>query len=154
MWASPSRPSPSRRARRFVIRIDGVEIERATKKACRIEHNGVGSVSFAINRWDEQATEAVLRRGSFIECVWSQIDPEPNLRGHAGGGRLYLISSKEEGGGETGTGGRGTLGYLDRARMDAEQYEGARQECFPREGHRGYGKTRWARAPRATLSGA
>lgn len=131
--ASPTPPEPEPPPP-VTVTIDGVQFDRLSQKVVRAELNQTGSFAFAINRYDEQATEEHLFRGALVQVTWPQIDPDVMWEGWLEEGDFDLISSKEEGGEELRFGGRGTLAYLERARMDAEQYEGARQECFPEKG--------------------
>lgn len=87
-------------------------LDRAKEKLIRVEYNEAGSFRFAINKNDEQATEATLARGNIIRFIFEQIHAEPLFEGLLDLGDFTLISKDGRGGEMLVFGGPGSLSML------------------------------------------
>ena len=107
-----------------VFQIDGgVTFDDLLEAKIRVELNGSGSAHFVLSRSDPQATAANLVRGSVVQAIFPEIDPDPIFEFFLQEGDFGLLDSDEEGGEELSFGGPGTLSYLARAVLDFVEYE-------------------------------
>lgn len=117
------------------VEIDGVEFTGLREQTIRVALNDAGSFFFAINRHDEQATEANIYRGAIVQVTIPQIHDEVLWEGILETGDFDLLKTDEEGAEWLSFGGPGTMAILKRAVMDFTQYEGAVPEVFPSKGY-------------------
>lgn len=86
----------------------------AYAKSYRPELNGTGAGQFTIARTSAHATAAIMARGNLVK-VRTPVQVAPSGSFFLETGDFTLISSNEEGGEDLRFGGRGGLGYWDRA---------------------------------------
>ena len=94
----------------------------AREKTIRVELNGTGSGSFAINRSSPECTEAILAQGNLVKVRIPEIHTDYIFAFFLETGDFTLISSQEQGGEMLTFGGRGILSYLEYARAWSESY--------------------------------
>jgi hypothetical protein len=82
----------------------------------RIELKDVGSGRFVMNRYSDQATDAILKQGNWVQVVIPRIDTDPIFIWQMETGKTILLTARAENGGENVTwGGRGGLSLLARS---------------------------------------
>jgi hypothetical protein len=94
----------------------------AREKTIRVELNGSGTGSFAINRTSPECTEAILAQGNLVRVRIPEIHDDYIFAFFIETGDFTLISSQEAGGEMLTFGGRGILSYLEYARAWNESY--------------------------------
>lgn len=94
----------------------------ARERMIRIEEDGAGVGGFTINRHSDEATAAILAKGNLVRVRFPEISNDYLFAFFLERGDFEILSSDEEGGEELQFGGKGSLSYLNRARMDAVAY--------------------------------
>ena len=103
---------------------DDVYLATLPAKDVRIrpELNDVGSGAFKINRYADEATPAVLRKGNYVRVTIPQIDTEPIFGFFLDEGDFELVATNERGGEDLSFSGHGSLSYWQRAIWLAESF--------------------------------
>lgn len=98
----------------------------AFAKSFRVEKDGMGSGRFSINRSSAEATAAILGNGDgavrYVQVRVPGIDANPIRGFFIEKGDFQLLDPDEQGGQTLRFEGRGSLAYLDFARMAAHSY--------------------------------
>ena len=94
----------------------------AKKKSIRVDRNGPGVGQFEINRYDADATPAILRGGNYVRVTIPRIDPNPIFGFFLEDSGIKLVSSDEQGGENIQITGRGGLAYPERAIWRAQSF--------------------------------
>jgi hypothetical protein len=94
----------------------------AAQKTVRVELDGAGAGSFAINRSAPECTETILAQGNLVKVRFPEIHDDYIFAFFIETGDFALISSQEAGGEMLNFGGRGILSYLEYARAASESF--------------------------------
>jgi hypothetical protein len=106
----------------IVIDIGGTILGNAVKKSIRLDLDGTGVGQFELNRYDANATPAVLAPGALVKVTIPRIDPNPIFSFFVENSGLKLVSADERGGENIRITGQGGLSYLDRAIWLAQSF--------------------------------